>query len=69
MKSFYVPTDSLAEAKKLLSVLADYDAFQYENNIKPDYSNAGGLQEYNEEEGEWWDYEDSEGLTIDEIEL
>ena len=26
-----------------MQTLAYYDIFQYENNIKPDYSNVGGL--------------------------
>lgn len=43
MKSFEFLVKDLAEGKKFLEVLADYDAFQYENNIKPDYSNMGGL--------------------------
>ena len=39
-----------------MDVLADYDKFQFENNIKPDYSNAGGLEIF--ENGEWPDWYD-----------
>ncbi len=42
---FYVPVSSLEEATKVLGVLADYDLFQYEDRIKPDYCNASGLEE------------------------
>ena len=63
----------LEEAKKILDVLAFYDIFQYENNVKPDYSNAGGLQIWNDnldkdENGEkWQDWIDDEtGYDIDE---
>ena len=44
MAAFYVPVKSVAMGVKIMTVLANYDRFQYENNIKPDYSNAGGLQ-------------------------
>lgn len=63
MEAFYVPVESLAQAKWLLSVLADYDAFQFENCIKPDYCNAGGLQV--REDGSWLDWMDPE--TGDDI--
>jgi hypothetical protein len=43
MKAFEVEVASVAEGVKLLDVLADYDLFQFENKVKPDYSNAGGL--------------------------
>ena len=43
MQSFDVLIDNLQEAKLLLTVLADYDKFQFDNNIKPDYGNAGGV--------------------------
>lgn len=51
MKSFIREVPDLATAKILVEVLADYDLFQYDNNIKPDYSNAGGIEVW--EDGEW----------------
>lgn len=46
MKPFTVPVASVAEGAKLLDVLADYDLFQFNNRIKPDYCNAGGLNRW-----------------------
>lgn len=43
-KPFHVSVGTPAEAKKVLAILADYDLFQYQNRIKPDYFNAGGLE-------------------------
>ena len=60
MKAFEFETDNLAEAKTVMEQLALYDLFQFENNIKPDYSNASGISEWNEEEQEWWDIDDFE---------
>lgn len=61
MKPFYVYVDSIYEAVKIMDVLALYDAFQFINNIKPDYCNAGGVEICEQLEGEsspewnmWW---------------
>lgn len=68
-KPFEIEVSSAREAKKLLDVLARYDAFQFENNIKPDYCNAGGLVEWNVEAGEWYDWYNDEGEGIDDLEM
>ncbi len=65
MKPFEVFVSSFAQAKVLLEVLAQYDRFQLQNHIKPDYSNAGGLQVF--EDGEWSDFWTDEGEDIDEV--
>ncbi len=57
-KKFEADVASVAEGVKLMRVLADYDAFQFENNIKPDYCNAGGIMML--ENGEWVDWFDEE---------
>lgn len=66
-KMFEVPVKSLEEAKFLLNTLGDYDLFQLEHNIKPDYSNAGGLSVV--EDGEWVDWSSEDGDSIDDIEV
>ena len=67
---FYIPVKSEIEASKVMNILACYDLFQYENNIKPDFSNMSGVQIYNEEELEWedWYLENEEGKYFDDIE-
>jgi phage/plasmid-associated DNA primase len=65
-KPFIVEVKTLEEAKKIIDVLADYDLFQYENNIKPDYCNTSVLEEYCEEENEWYDWCDDE-TGIDDL--
>lgn len=70
MKPFYVHVATLVEAKLLLNTLADYDQFQLDNNIKPDYSNTGGLEVFNSYDGnEWVDWADEEGDSIDDWSL
>jgi len=48
MKAFMVEVQSVEEGVRMMDALADYDAFQYDNNIKPDYCNANGLQMWDE---------------------
>ena len=57
-KSFEVPVSTVAEGVKILNVLAAYDSFQFENKIKPDYCNVGGLSML--EDGEWCDWYDED---------
>lgn len=64
MKAFYVEVKSLEEAHLLVETLAQYDIFQFKNKIKPDYSNVGGLQMF--EDGEWTDWYNEDGEYFDE---
>lgn len=45
-KPFHVEVCDYAEAIRIKATLADYDTFQFENKIKPDYCNASGIQVY-----------------------
>lgn len=48
MKAFFAEVESVEEGVRLMDALAQYDMFQYQNNIKPDYCNANGLQLWDE---------------------
>ena len=65
-KPFIVGVETLEEAKKICDTLANYDLFQYENKIKPDYTNATVVEEYDEDEMEWVSWLDDE-TGIDNI--
>ena len=65
MKPFEVSISSVEEGVKILNVLADYDAFQFENKIKPDYANAGGLMVWELDDNEWVDWYDPETCEDD----
>lgn len=64
MKPFFSYVTSVDEGRRALSMLADYDLFQLENNIKPDYCNVGGLMVYESDTGEgepgWSEWYDEE---------
>lgn len=71
MEGFHFPVSSPEMAADVLKLLAEYDKFQFEHNVKPDYSNAGGLEVYVEDsDGKgnpgWEDWMDETGLDIDE---
>ena len=53
--SFRVLVKDMDEAKKVYDVLAEYDQYQFDHKIKPDYSNVGGYEIFLD--GEWQDYE------------
>ena len=60
---FKVKVKNLREAKLLLTTLANYDQFQLDHRIKPDYANAQGLETF--EDGEWAEWESKDGNNID----
>lgn len=66
MKAFYIEASSIDEAWKILNVLWNYDLFQYENNVKPDYCNMSGLEYFDEGENQWYEWEDDDGRNIKE---
>jgi len=71
---FTVPVKTLREGKLVLDILANYDAFQFDHRIKPDYCNAGGLQEFDltddhdGSDGSWSDwYDPEEGREVNNL--
>lgn len=73
MKPFIRDVKTLREAKTILKTLAFYDLFCYENRVRGDYCNAGGLQEFDPHndadspEGSWCDWYSEEGFELDEL--
>jgi len=55
---FRVPVTSVEEGFRVCDILARYDLFQFENRVKPDYANVGGVQIF--EDGEWYDMDKEE---------
>ena len=62
MKAFEVEVPDAATGRLLSSALCDYDLFQFENRIKPDYANASGVVWKCDERtgGEWEDLEEED---------
>jgi len=65
MDAFEVDVNSVEEGVKVMDILARYDQFQLDNNVKPDYCNAGGIRRWcanSDGEGTpgWEDWHDEE---------
>jgi hypothetical protein len=60
MKAFEREFDSLETASLVLNAVIDFSIFEFENKVKPDYSDAAGIAMWDEESGEWEDVDDSE---------
>jgi len=58
MTPFYVPVESVKDGVLIMDTLAKYDEFELKNKVKPDYSNTGGLELF--ENNEWCDWYDEE---------
>jgi hypothetical protein len=67
--AFYFSVASLLEAKILLTALPEYDWFLYDNHLRGNYSNCGGLQMWNESTQEWEEWWDEENRDIVDFSL
>ena len=63
-KPFYHNVKNPEEARLILDTLGDYDWFLEAHGHRVDYSNAGGLEVF--EDGEWVEWYDDDGNDIDE---
>lgn len=61
MTRFYM----VEHAKLLLKALDNYTWVQFDDKVKPDYCNAGGLEVF--EDGEWVEWNNEDGHDISEI--
>ena len=57
MKAFEVETHTAAEAQAALDLITAFSIFEFENKVKPDYADAGGIVLWDEPDQEWFDYE------------
>ena len=65
--TFHYDVPTVAAGFMLCDALAKYDLWQFENNIKPDYSNAGGLH-WLHASGDWIDIDEDDPGSIEEYE-
>ena len=57
MKAFEVHVADLTTARILLDTLERFSLFEYEERVKPDYADAGGISE-RAGDGEWVDVDE-----------
>lgn len=49
--------DTAADAEAALDLISVYSYYEYLNRVKPDYADAGGVEQWDEDADEWWAYE------------
>ena len=64
-QSFYVSVKNIEQAKFVIKMLAEYDQFQFDIRIKPDYCNASGLEVF--EDNDWVEWSSDDGDCIDDL--
>lgn len=68
MKAFFVPVPDLLTGALVLEALQQFSLFEYENRVKPDYSDAGGIVRW-ETDGEggfdWYEVDEDEREEIE----
>lgn len=60
MDAFYVHVADLDTAALVIEVLAEYDKFQFEKRVKPDYCNVSGVDAWDDRDG--WESVDEDDL-------
>ena len=65
-KLYYKEVSSPEEAKIRIDAIADFINAKVEEGAFPDHCSTAGLEEYSEEEKEWVDWYDEDGLDFDE---
>lgn len=64
-KPFLKEVADLKEAKLVANTLIEFSTFEFENNIKPDYSDVIDLEMF--EDGEWVSWADDDHMDFDEL--
>jgi hypoxanthine phosphoribosyltransferase len=64
-KAFTKEVKSLEEAKLVANTLIEFSTFEFENNIKPDYSDVIDLEMF--EDSEWVSWYDDDHMDFDEL--
>lgn len=64
-KAFTKEVANLEEAKLVANTLIEFSTFEFENNIKPDYSDVIDLEMF--EDNEWVSWNDDDHMDFDEL--
>ena len=67
-KIFYIPQvpmpafereyEDFETAKEVLNAIINFSIFEFDNNVKPDYSDVAGISFWEEAEQDWEDIDD-----------
>jgi len=57
MKPFEVECETAEQAQDALDLITNFSIFEFENRVKPDYSDAGGVMVWESAYEDWSDYD------------
>jgi hypothetical protein len=63
---YYEEVNSAEEAKIKIDAIANFINTKVDEGVFPDHCSTAGLQEYDEEDNEWYDWYDEDGCDFDE---
>jgi hypothetical protein len=65
-ETYYQTVSSVEEAKLVIDSIAKFINMKVEEGVFPDHCSIAGLEEYDEEDGEWYDWYDEDGHDFDD---
>lgn len=58
MPAFEREYEDFETAKEVLNAIINFSIFEYDNNVKPDYSDVAGISYWDDEADEGYEWED-----------
>lgn len=65
-ETYYQTVSSAEEAKIVIDSIAKFVNMKVEEDVFPDHCSVAGLEEYDEDDNEWYDWYDEDGNDFDE---
>lgn len=65
-ETYYQTVSSITEAKLIIDTIGRFINMKVDEGVFPDHCSVAGLEEYHEDDNEWYDWYDADGNDIDE---
>lgn len=65
-ETYYQTVSSVEEAKLVIDSIAKFINMKVEEGVFPDHCSIAGLEEYDEDDNEWYDWYDEDGDDFNE---
>lgn len=65
-ETYYQSVKTAEEAKLVIDSIANFVNMKVNEGVFPDHCSTAGLEEYDEDDGEWYDWYDDDGYDFDQ---
>lgn len=65
-ETYYQSVKTAEEAKLVIDSIAKFVNMKVDEGVFPDHCSTAGLEEYDEDDGEWYDWYDDDGYDFDQ---